>query len=207
MTIHRNFFSCDTTFPKVLKGASIQRYFWTEDVSQGVNETVDEVAYLKAFPKSEKSSHHAIPRIAMQGMTGANDKIRIVATLIDNNLYLAHSCNYIIPVEGFELKYILGILNSKLVNWYFRCFSTNSNVNSYEIENIPFPNISIEQQQPIAKLVDSILSAKNSDANADTSTYEHEIDLLVYHLYGLTYNEMKIINPDTPITKEKYNNI
>ena len=33
---------------------------------------------------------------------------------------------------------------------------------------------------------------------------EQQIDLLVYHFYGLTYDEVLIVDPDTPITKEEY---
>ena len=40
----------------------------------------------------------------------------------------------------------------------------------------------------------------------DTSALESEIDLLVYHLYGLTYDDVLIVDPETPITKEEYNN-
>lgn len=205
VTVHKKYFTTNESDPKVLKGASIQRYFWTEDMSQGNVEYVNEVEYLKAFPKSEKAKHHTLHRIAMQGMTGANDNIRIVATLIPSNLYLAHSCNYIIEETELSLKYCLGIINSKIFNWYFRCFSTNSNVNSYEIETIPIPVSSVKQQQSIITLVDSILSAKKSNSQTDTKAEEYAIDYLAYKLYGLTYDEVKIVDPQTDITEEEYN--
>ena len=46
------------------------------------------------------------------------------------------------------------------------------------------------------------------DHNHDTyvSKEESEIDLIVYHLYGLTYDEVLIVDPDTPITREEYEN-
>ena len=141
----------------------------------------------------------------MQGMTGANDKIRLVSTLIPKGFYLAHSCNYIIPMEGVELKYLLGILNSKIANWYFRCFSTNSNVNSYEVESIPIPSADEDKQHYISNIVSEILSAKASFPTADTSALEQEIDRLIYKLYGLTYDEVKIVDPETPLTEEDYN--
>ena len=193
MTVHRPYFSMDSSFPKVLKGASIQRYFYTEDMSQGVVEYVNEKKYLKDFRKSEKAYHHESERIAMQGMTGANDKIRLVSTILPSNIYLAHSCNYIISDKSYNLKYILGILNSKIMNWYFRCFSTNSNVNSYEVEQLPIPAATSAQQQKIIVLVDKILATKKQDFSADTGTFESEIDKLVYDLYGLTDEEVKII--------------
>ena len=193
MTVHRAYFTQDSTKPKVFKGAAIQRYYTTDDMSQGIVEYVNEKKYLNDFPKSEKALHHANDRIAMQGMSGANDKIRLISTLIPSGYYLAHSCNYITPTEKSDLKCLLGILNSKLINWYFKCFSTNSNVNSYEIESIPFPLLTPAQQKPIIDLVDSILTEKKKDPTANTSKLEEEIDNLVYDLYGLTQPEINIV--------------
>ena len=54
----------------------------------------------------------------------------------------------------------------------------------------------------IVLLVDSIISAKKQ--KKDTSALENQIDFLVYHLYGLTYDEVLIVDPDTPISREEY---
>lgn len=49
----------------------------------------------------------------------------------------------------------------------------------------------------------SVLAAKKADPSADTSAEEHKIDLVVYHLYGLTFDEAKII--DEGLTEEEFN--
>lgn len=59
--------------------------------------------------------------------------------------------------------------------------------------NIPIPEATAEQQKPIIDLVDKILSAKQADSSADTSKEEVEIDRLVYALYALTGDDVKII--------------
>jgi hypothetical protein len=46
--------------------------------------------------------------------------------------------------------------------------------------------------------------SKNSSLSADITALEQQIDLLVYHLYGLTYDEVLIVDPATPITREEY---
>lgn len=204
MSAHRKYFIQDSSKPEVLKGASVQRYYWTRNMSQGVIENVDDEKYIADFPKSEKALHHNYIRIAMQGMTGANDKIRLVSTLVPKGMYLAHSCNYIIPNSEVPLEYELGLLNSKLFNWFFRCFSTNSNVNSYEVENIPVVVGEKEQCQHIQDIVNQILSVKQSDPSTDTTALEDEIDFMVYKLYGLTYDEVLVVDPETPITREQY---
>ena len=50
--------------------------------------------------------------------------------------------------------------------------------------------------------MDSIISAKKQ--KKDTSALENQIDFLVYHLYGLTYDEVLIVDPETPISREEY---
>ena len=192
MTFHKHFFNDDSTNPAILKGAAIQRYYITYKMSQGKIEYLDEDCYLSENT-SEKSRHHEVERIAMQGMTGANDKIRLVMTVVPPGVYLANSCNYILPTQELPASYLLGLLNSKLLNWYFRCFSANSNVNGYEVEDFPMPKATEQQKQAIISLVDKILNAKRSDPSTDTSALEREIDGLVYGLYGLTEEEVRVV--------------
>ena len=45
---------------------------------------------------------------------------------------------------------------------------------------------------------------KNKDKQADTTALENQIDFLVYHLYGLTFDEVLIVDPETPISREEY---
>ena len=60
------------------------------------------------------------------------------------------------------------------------------------IRNIPIPSAPA-QQKPIIALVDKILAAKKANPQADTSKEECKIDTLVYNLYGLTDDEIAII--------------
>ncbi len=193
MTFHKGYFTNNMSYPKILKGAAIQRYYYTLQMSQGEIEYLDEVRYLKDYGKSDKSKHHNYIRIAMQGMTGANDKIRIVMALVPKGYYLANSCNYLFAPSSFDIYALLGVLNSKLINWFFRCFSTNSNVNGYEIDNLPIPSIDIDTQLQLKELVTSIIKQKNLDNHADTQNEESKIDEIVYQLYNLSKDEIRII--------------
>ena len=192
MTFHKYLFNNNPSNPTILKGAAIQRYYITYNMSQGEIEYLDEKRFL-LHNNTEKAYHHEIERLAMQGMTGANDKIRLVMTIVPRGVYLANSCNYIIPTEKLPAKYLLGLMNSRLMNWYFRCFSTNSNVNGYEVENFPMPIDNTAIKSGIIELVNSILHQKEHDISADTSTLEHQLDRLVYQLYNLTPEEITII--------------
>ena len=204
VTSHRPFFSTDSSLPVIMKGAGIQKYYYTFEMSQGQIEYLNEIEYLKKCGNSEKASHHKQDRIVMQGMTGANDKIRLVMTIVPKGMYLGHSCKYILPSEGISLKCLLGFMNSKIANYFFRCFSTNSNVNGYEIEAIPICDIPDSVSVKIEKSVADAMSKKKENRSLDISSEENAIDLLVYHLYDLTYDEVLIVDPETPITREEY---
>lgn len=67
------------------------------------------------------------------------------------------------------------------------------------------PIIKGKDKYEIENIVSNIQVAKSIDPNADTTSEEQEIDRLVYKLYDLTYDEVKIVDPDTPITEEEYN--
>jgi hypothetical protein len=61
------------------------------------------------------------------------------------------------------------------------------------VSMLPIPNVSPEQQKPVERLVERILAAKQRDAGADVSALEREIDELVYALYGLTPEEIQLV--------------
>ena len=76
-------------------------------------------------------------------------------------------------------------------------------VKKNHVEQLP---IAIREDNVIKSLVDDILNQKEEDPQADTSSLENEIDFHVYHLYGLTYDEVLIVDPKTSITREEYEN-
>ena len=190
---HRPLFSSDSTLPIIMKGAGIQRYYYTFDMSQGQIEYLQEKEYLNRYGNSEKAHHHDSERIVMQGMTGANDAIRLIMSIIPQGMYLGHSCKYIMPSEALPTHCLLGLFNSNLFNYFFRCFSTNSNVNGYEIEAIPICDIPNNTIDEMVELADQILSAKKANPQTNTTTLERKIDVLVYLLYGLTWDEVQVV--------------
>ncbi|HRM91753.1 MAG TPA: Eco57I restriction-modification methylase domain-containing protein, partial [Thomasclavelia ramosa] len=58
MTFHKKYFTNKESYPLILKGAAIQRYFYTKQMSQGKIEYLDEERYLKDCGNTEKSKHH-----------------------------------------------------------------------------------------------------------------------------------------------------
>ena len=109
--------------------------------------------------------------------------------------YTNQKC-FIIPKDD---KYLLSILNSSLTFFLFKQILPKLRGNFYEpgfayLKDFPIidtPDDNIKNS--LIKLVDQIISLKNSDPTADTSALEKEIDQLVYKLYGLTEEEIKIV--------------
>ena len=99
--------------------------------------------------------------------------------------------------ENVSLKYILALLNSKLYYlWlYYRGKRKGEFLELYQkpLSEIPIKIVPQMDQQPFIDLVDKILAAKKTNHAADTTTWEKEIDQLVYKLYELTDEEIGII--------------
>ena len=190
MTLCKHAFTKDEAGLPMLRGANIDRYIIKEDMSQG------ETFYInKSILQSIKNVDDNIfrsERIVMQGITGVNERVRLKMSLC-RDTYCANSVNYCTFNEIVNIKYFLALFNSKLMNYVFKQFSTNSNVNGYEIDNLPIIYTNMQQQRPIISLVDQIFTDKLKNISQDTRKQEREIDRLFYKLYRLTEEEIKII--------------
>lgn len=186
LTLCRDFITDDPRKSPMHKGAIIDRYRIRTKMSQGEIEFLDSKAYLKAKGAKPTSSawHHKEPRIILQGITGVNEKRRLKMTYIGPGTFCANSANYIRLNDASKrsLLFTLAILNSNVANFVFKCFSTNSNVNSYEVNNLPIPPCTDHDKNKLAGLAEQCLAAKDSEL----PMYEAEIERLVRRLYGLT---------------------
>lgn len=105
-------------------------------------------------------------------------------------------------LETRDLYYILGLLNTTLYRWLTIQMTNLITIGKYaygskdKIERLPIPKIAEKNQEladKIIALVDKILQSKEKDPKANTQRSEKEIDALVYQLYNLTDEEIKII--------------
>ncbi len=115
--------------------------------------------------------------------------------------FYAEATSFILT--GEHLRYLLGMLHSKLITFAFKTFYAGGGLGEsgyrYKkafIERLPIPQITEKNQElahKIIALVDKILQIKAKDPKANTQGLEKEIDALVYRLYHLTDEEIKII--------------
>ena len=95
--------------------------------------------------------------------------------------------------------FLLGILNSRVISYWFahkfgklqRGIFPQFKIN--ELAQFPIPNVAPGKQRPIITLVEKILTAKQTNPQANTSGLERKIDKLVYALYGLTEKEIALV--------------
>ncbi|GAA8469540.1 hypothetical protein KKKH26_00810 [Helicobacter pylori] len=115
--------------------------------------------------------------------------------------FYAEATSFILT--GEHLRYLLGMLHSKLITFAFKTFYAGGGLceSGYRyqkafIERLPIPKITPQNQELADKITDgakAILEAKEKDPKANTLELEKEIDALVYQLYHLTDEEIKII--------------
>ncbi|GAA7773094.1 class I SAM-dependent DNA methyltransferase [Helicobacter pylori] len=115
--------------------------------------------------------------------------------------FYAEATSFILT--GEHLRYLLGMLHSKLITFAFKTFYAGGGLGEsgyrYKkafIERLPIPKITPQNQKLAHKITDcakQILKAKEKDPKANTQKLEKEIDALVYQLYNLTDEEIKII--------------
>lgn len=107
---------------------------------------------------------------------------------------------FFIQTCRINLKYLTGVLNSKLIAFWLK-HKGKIQGNLFKIDkepllNIPIVNINSKNEKlanKLISLVDEILKAKEQNKNANTQELENKINSLVYKLYNLTEDEIKII--------------
>lgn len=107
---------------------------------------------------------------------------------------------YVIKTQRINVKYLTAILNSKLVAFWLKhkgkMQGNNHQIDKEPLLNIPIVTINSKNQKlanELINLADEILKAKEQDKNANTQELENKINSLVYKLYNLTEEEIKII--------------
>jgi hypothetical protein len=170
-------------------GENVQRYYVAPPNKRAATAFINGIVKIQTLQKLA---------ILAQRTTAVEQTFRIIATLVNPNdftypLVVENHTNVFIYENRKTALYILGILNSRLMDFYFRQHNSNTQVSSRELNHLPVIDVSPKEQQPIITLVDKILSAKKKNPATDTSTLEQQIDSLVYKLYDITPKEQVII--------------
>ena len=151
-----------------------------------------------------KKKYIMAPRLICQQVVNMSKKKRISFAVAPSNCVLGNSCNFISILpndDDVDIYFLLGILNSSLIEWFFKLTSSNNHINNYEIDNFPIP-INYTQKDRLRNLVKEFLSANSEQLLS-------EIDALVYEAYGITNceNDDNMTNTSTTQNTPKSNSI
>lgn len=201
---------CNRTYHYSIYRDGLKQWLWGEDIKRySVNWNGQEyIDYCEGIANPRQPKYFIGKRILVREITNPS----IFAAITTDELYNDPAIIIIKDNSAYSLDVVLGILNSKLATFYHFNHSPKATKGVFpkilvqDIKDFPLPEVSNEERTRLENLVNTILTIKRANPQADTSDHEQQIDKIVYELYGLTYDEVKIIDPATPITREKYAN-
>jgi len=172
----------------LITGSEINRY--------GVLTNVKYVEYLpEELDRARNENIFLLPEKLVSKFVGN----RLTFTYDNAQFYVLNSgCITELIDNSLNIKFLLGLLNSKLLNFYFSYVFSDyreafPTMKSGDIESLPISIGDEEKQNEIVGLVEEILLSKQLNPNMNTSDLENQIDLLIYQIYELTEEEQKII--------------
>ena len=139
------------------------------------------------------------PRILIREITGKFPFVLQCTYTEETYLNNKSVLNVLQKNEQYDLKFLLAVLNSKLMSFYHKRQTVKGNRNMFpkivikDLKNYPIPSASESTQKIAIKFVDKIISLKKENQEAHTKELESEIDKLVYELYDLTIEEIAIV--------------
>ena len=169
----------------ILTGTNIQKYTY---------KSLSYITYDTLCNYAKAEMYHNGERILIRE-TGSE----LMAIYLNTKLYCNRSLYSIkITNQDFNPKYIVACINSKVMQFYYRVnYRSETNlfpkIRIKQAKLLPINNASHQVQEMLAEIIDSIVKRKHINPSADTSALESEIDRLVYQLYGLTEDEIKIV--------------
>ncbi|MHA2067563.1 MAG: Eco57I restriction-modification methylase domain-containing protein, partial [Candidatus Thorarchaeota archaeon] len=181
LTLHKKFISSKGT--PLLRGSHIGRYALRAG-RRRPDEFVNLAEFHASIGSSSRIEDSRNPRIACQQISNRNQRWRLKFALVEPNVVLANSCNYIVISKESDpdlLFYLLGVLNSELMNWRFDLSSTNNHVSNRELSGLPLPDVSSIETLDVMQRIGELAK----DCTRTGRPYDSEIEALVFLLYGL----------------------
>lgn len=181
----------ESTYP-YLEGKDVHRYL------QGPNSSY--LKYGKNLAAPRNFDIFTSPKLIIREITSQHP-YSIIACYSDD-IVLFNMSNIAINEKKdseINLKYILAVLNSSLMSYYFQINTAKAvrklfpKIILKDLRNFPIKVISPEEQEPFIILVDQIIESKKQDPSNDTFILEKEIDQLIYQLYDLAEEEIGIV--------------
>lgn len=146
----------------VLRGSNVCLYV-LRPASQGKSLFLREARFLDGKSQGAKAFHSREARVGFQRSSPQNNFRRVVSSRIAPNNYCFDTISYIPSSKSLlPIGFIVALLNSKLIDWYFRLGSTNSKVNEYQFNNLPCPRFAEDDDRTARSLHKESVNALNA---------------------------------------------
>jgi hypothetical protein len=185
---HFTYRKLSAAYLPLIRGSQVKRYF-----TAGFPEEYCPIGI-------DSRNHCSHERVVFQEVANAALDRRLNGVLL-RNVLCGHTTNYLISnSSAISNKFLLALLNSKLLNYYFKFYNQTNHIPIGEIKSIPTPPLHKVEQNRFVNIVDQILAiTKDEDyltnpaKQAKVKDLERQIDQMVYKLYDLTPEEIAVV--------------
>ncbi|PIQ91776.1 MAG: hypothetical protein COV70_01985 [Parcubacteria group bacterium CG11_big_fil_rev_8_21_14_0_20_39_22] len=184
LTLDKGFITNKKTSLPLLRGNNVSEFSYT------LGEFFTDEKFIQKT--TEKSKYINRERLVCQQISNIHLEKRLKFTKIPGNIVLGNSCNFLTFNESLfgsqevSLTYLLGVLNSMLLNWRFKITNSNNHISNYELSELPIAIPSSSEKREIENLVALI-------KNTDDQESIYQLNMKVFELYGLDEEERNYI--------------
>lgn len=184
LTLDKGFLTKEKTSLPLLRGNNVSEFSYTLGELFTNEKFVEKAGGKKKYISKE--------RLVCQQISNIHLEKRLKFTKIPGNIVLGNSCNFLsfnqslFGNQEVSLDYLLGVLNSLLLNWRFKTTNSNNHISNYELAELPVAIPKIQDKREIESLV---LSIKSNNDLSDV----YKLNMKIFELYGLAENEINYI--------------
>jgi len=182
LTLDKKYITNEGTEYNLLRGNGIKEFTFVKDGLFVEDKFVGKL--------NGKGKYLLSDRIVCQQISNISLAKRLKFTKVPKNIVLGNSCNFIVTnsdtlfsENNISLDYLLGILNSFLLNWRFQLTSSNNHIGNYELDELPVAVPSSKQKMMVEEFVNKLVDYPNNNE------FKVKLNATVFDIYGLNSQE------------------
>ena len=140
-------------------------------------------------------------RIGLQRGAAVDNWRRLISCIIPPHAFCFDTIILALP-QKIDTYILLGLLNSNLWEWRFRCTSTTNHVNEYELSGLSIPPsltdapsaLSVQIREMVVLVLSGNTDVRRAEfRNLPADAIDYRIDKLIYSAYGITDSEIAVV--------------
>jgi Alw26I/Eco31I/Esp3I family type II restriction m6 adenine DNA methyltransferase len=182
LTLDKKFITNEGTEYKLLRGNGIKEFSFIEDNLYVHNNFINKL--------NGKARYLTSDRLVCQQISNLNLRKRLKFSKVPKNIVLGNSCNFIVTNSdslfsdiNISMDYLLGLLNSLLLNWRFQLTSSNNHIGNYQLDELPIAVPDSKQKSVIEDMSNKLVQNPNNEE------YKARLNGLIFDVYGLDKEE------------------